>query len=195
VGVLLNPPLASTDASTWVRRWSHLVPTGARVLDLACGGGRHARWFAGRGAQVLAVDRDAAALSLLQQVPGVRTLQADLEGAAWPLADGEHFDAIVVTNYLHRPLLPRIEAPLAEGGVLIYETFAEGQGAIGKPSNPAFLLRPGELLAAFSGLRIVAYEDGFDEPPPRFVQRIVAVRERASQDGPPRHRLGPQAGG
>lgn len=195
MGVLLNPHLAASEASAWVRRWSHLVPQGASVLDLACGGGRHARWFAGRGAQVLAVDRDSAALSLLQAVPGVSTLQADLEGAAWPLAEGDRFDAIVVTNYLHRPLWPRIVQTMAEGGVLIYETFAEGQATLGKPSNPAFLLRPGELLQACASLRIVAYEDGFDEPPPRFVQRIVAVREPATVEGPPRHRLGPQAGG
>jgi SAM-dependent methyltransferase len=189
--MLLTPHLAQSEPSAWVRRWSHLVPAGARVLDLACGGGRHARWFAQRGARVTAIDRDVQALHALAATTGVRVLQADLEAAPWPLADDDHFDAIVVTHYLHRPLLPCIVAALADCGVLLYETFAEGQATIGKPSNPAFLLRPGELLQACASLRVLAYEDGFDDPPPRYVQRIVACRERPADGPPPRHRLAP----
>lgn len=165
------------DPSPWVQRWSHLVAPGARVLDVACGGGRHVRWFAGRGCAVTAIDRDVAALRPLAGL--ARTLVADIENGPWPVA-GESFDAVVVTNYLWRELLPTIVASVAEGGVLVYETFAQGNGSVGKPSNPTFLLRPGELLEAARGLRVVAYEDGFEPRPERFVQRLVAVREPAA---------------
>jgi len=153
-------------------RWSHLVAGQARVLDLACGSGRHLRWFAARGDEVTGVDRDAAALAPLQRLG--RLLVADVENGPWPLAD-ERFDAVVVTNYLWRPLWPRLRASLADGGVLIYETFALGNQAFGKPSNPDFLLRPGELLELCRGLHVVAYEDGVESSPPRRVQRIAAV--------------------
>ncbi len=173
--------------SAWVLRWAYLASARGTVLDVASGAGRHARWFAARGHAVCAVDRDAAALATLAGVPNVTTLAADLEGAPWPFDDAVRFAAIVVTNYLHRPLLPRLGAALEEGGVLIYETFAQGNETVGKPSNPAFLLAPGELLAAFAPhLRVVAYEDGFlAEPRPAFVQRICAVREpqRAKSGG------------
>ncbi len=158
------------------------MPSGARVLDVACGSGRHARWFAARGAQVTAVDRDAAALAPLRSLSDVaiEVIEADIEDAPWPLAD-RRFDAVIVTNYLWRPLLPTLVASVAVGGVLIYETFARGNASVGKPSNPAFLLEPGELLRAAAGLRVVAYEDGFiTVEPQRFVQRIAAVREPES---------------
>ncbi|VXC22849.1 conserved hypothetical protein [Burkholderia sp. 8Y] len=165
--------------SGWVTRWAHLVAPGADVLDVASGGGRHARWFAGRGHAVLAVDRDAEALASLSACDGIATLAADLEGAPWPLPSGRRFGAVVVTNYLHRPLFGHLIDSLAPGGVLIYETFAAGNERIGKPSNPAFLLTPGELLEAVRGrLRVVAYEDGFVERPrAACVQRVCAVRE------------------
>lgn len=172
--------------SPWVRRWSPLVPAGARVLDVACGGGRHVRWFAERGCTVTAVDRDAAAVEPLRAI--ARVVVADLEAGAWPLP-GETFDAVVVTNYLWRPLLPTIVASVATGGVLVYETFAVGNETVGRPSNPEFLLRPGELLTAAQGLRVVAYEDGFVEPPPRFVQRLCAVRADAAAAAPVRYPL------
>ena len=174
--------------SPWVQRWSHLVPAGGTVLDVACGPGRHVRWFAERGCRVTGVDRDAVALDGLRGVAEV--VAADIEGGPWPLA-GRRFDAVVVTNYLWRALLPTIAASVAEGGVLIYETFAVGNASVGKPSNPAFLLAPGELLAAAEGLCVVAYEHGYLDAPPRFVQRIAAVRGASSADpaAPSRHPL------
>ena len=177
--------LAHTDLapSPWVQRWSHLVPAGARVLDVACGSGRHVHWFQQRGCRVTCVDRDAAALQPLSAI--AETHVADIEAGPWPLP-GRRFDAVIVTNYLWRELLPTIVASVADGGVLIYETFAVGNQAVGKPSNPNFLLRTGELLAAASELRWVACEDGFLTEPERFVQRIVAVRER--HDAPPHAR-------
>lgn len=167
--------------SAWVTRWAPLIRAGGRVLDLACGGGRHARWFAARGFDVLAVDRDVAALDTLPS--DVRQRQVDLEQGGWPLADEAPFDAIVVTNYLHRPLWPHLLDALAPAGVLIYETFAQGNETVGKPSNPAFLLLPGELLDVVRpALRVVAYEDGFlAAPRPAFVQRICAVREVSAE--------------
>ena len=163
--------------SDWVRRFAPLVGEG-EVLDLACGGGRHTRHFAALGHPVLAVDRDAASL-LEAGGPNITTLQFDLEDGvlAWPFAAGR-FAAIVVTNYLHRPLFGRLVRSLAPAGVLIYETFAIGNEAFGKPSNPDFLLQEGELLAlaAFHGLRMIAFEDGFTAvPKPAMVQRLCAV--------------------
>jgi SAM-dependent methyltransferase len=161
-------------ASAWVRRWSHLVPVGASVLDVACGSGRHVRWFAQRGCRVTGVDRDAAAMLPLAGI--AELVVADIEGGPWPW-EGRQFDAVVVANYLWRDRLPYVVGSVAEGGVLIYETFSAGHETIGKPSNPKFLLRQGELLEASKGLRVIAFEDGFESSPPRFVQRIVALRE------------------
>jgi SAM-dependent methyltransferase len=176
--------------SDWIVRWSHLVPAGARVLDLACGSGRHLRWFAALGAQVTGVDRDAAALATLADLPGAERIEADIENGPWPLPD-RHFDAVVVTNYLWRPLLPAITASVAEGGLLLYETFAQGQETVGRPSRADFLLRPGELLDAArqAGLRVLGYEDGFLADPDRFVQRIAALREAPAATLPVRRPL------
>lgn len=173
--------------SAWIQRWSHLVPMGARVLDVACGSGRHVAWFAGRGARVTGVDRDAGALAPLAGL--AQTLVADIETGPWPLA-GHRFGAVVVTNYLWRPLLPTIVASVDAGGVLLYETFAAGNETVGRPSNPDFLLRPGELLDAVRpSLRVIAYEDGFVAAPDRFVQRIAAVRPHEDAPAPTRHLL------
>jgi SAM-dependent methyltransferase len=163
--------------SPWVVRFAALVRDGARVLDLACGHGRHARFFAARGCDVLAVDRDAGALSTLAGVPGVTPLRADLEGATWPLA-GSTFDAIVVVNYLHRPLMAPLLDALAPDGVLLYQTFAAGNEAFGRPSSPAFLLQQGELLDVARGrLAVVAFEQGHVSGVEReaVVQRLAAV--------------------
>lgn len=168
--------------SAWVRRFLPLIPAGGEVLDLACGRGRHAFLLQAAGKRVLAADRDAAALADIASA-GIATLQGDLEAsdAAWPF-DAGRFAGIVVTNYLHRPLLSRIAAAVAEGGVLIYETFARGNERFGKPSNPDFLLAPGELLAvaAETGLHVIAYETGIvDAPRPAVVQRLCARRAPA----------------
>lgn len=160
--------------SAWVARWAHLVAPGGTVLDVAAGSGRHSAFFAARGHVVTAVDRDGDALRSLTGVAA--TIVADLEQAPWPLP-GRTFDAVVVTNYLWRPLLESITGAVGAGGVLIYETFAVGQESVGRPSRAAFLLAPGELLQRVPGLRIVAFEDGFLTAPERFVQRIAAVRE------------------
>jgi len=154
-----------------------VLTPGARVLDLACGSGRHAHWLAGRGYAVHAVDRDAAALATLDGVPGVRTQALDLEGARWPL-EGESFDAVVVTNYLFRPHFEALLALVRPGGVLIYETFMLGNARFGKPSNPDFLLQPGELLERVrEGWSVLAFEQGeVSQPRPAVVQRVCAVR-------------------
>jgi SAM-dependent methyltransferase len=169
------PPHA-TRPSPWIARWAHLIAPGGSVLDVAAGSGRHTTWLAARGHVVTAVDRDAAALAPLAAIAEV--IVADIEGAPWPLA-GRSFDAVVVANYLWRPLLATLKASLAPGGVLLYETFAVGNETVGRPARPDFLLAPGELLGAAAGLRIVAYEDGFLASPERFVQRLAAIREPA----------------
>lgn len=175
--------------SPWVQRWSHLVAPSASVLDVACGSGRHVRWFAERGCRVTGVDRDALALEPLRSLAEV--LLADIENGPWPLA-GRRFDAVVVTNYLWRPLLSALMASLNEGGVLIYETFADGNQTVGKPANPDFLLKPGELLQVAQGLELVAYENGFLDAPPRFVQRLVAVNPQLVTATPARRNLAPE---
>lgn len=165
--------------SPWVTRHLGLVRPGGRVLDLACGTGRHARLAAERGFPVLAVDRNFAAISSLEGVAGISTAQLDLEGDDWSLA-GEQFAGIIVTNYLWRPRLPELMALLECGGTLIYETFMIGNEAYGKPSNPDFLLRSGELrdVAAAAGLRQIAFIEGYvATPKPAMIQAICAVRD------------------
>ncbi|MDP3083294.1 MAG: class I SAM-dependent methyltransferase [Rubrivivax sp.] len=176
--------------SPWVMRWAALLRPGTSVLDVACGSGRHLRWLAARGFAVTGVDRDADALAPLQSLAEV--VQADIESGPWPFA-GRRFDAVVVTNYLWRPLLPTLVGALAPGGLLVYETFADGHQHFGRPSRPDFLLQPGELLRVATGLRVVAFEDGYLDTPPRCVQRIVAVAPLlaplSAPDGPARYPL------
>lgn len=163
--------------SGWLLRWMHLIPAAGTVLDVACGGGRHARALAAHGYAVHAVDRDASALAGLADVTGVTTRCADIEAGPWPYA-GWAFAGVVVANYLHRPLMPFFLDVLAPSGVLIYETFALGNERYGRPSNPDYLLRPGELLEVARGrLTVVAYEQWVvREPRPAVVQRICAIR-------------------
>jgi SAM-dependent methyltransferase len=167
----------SEPPSAWVRRWTPLIASGASVLDVACGHGRHMRWLSAQGHHVTGVDHSPEAVAAVAGLG--RAVQADIENGPWPFA-GELFGALVVTNYLWRPLLPTLVASLAPGGVLIYETFASGHESVGRPSRPDFLLQPGELLRVYAGLRVVAFEDGFCTAPERFVQRIAAVREQPS---------------
>ena len=176
----------AADASAWVRRFAPLIRPRGTVLDVACGSGRHVRWLHEQGFVVTAIDRDADAVAPLRDIAEV--VVADLETGAWPLP-GRRFDAVVVTHYLWRPLFAHLRAALAEGGALIYETFAAGQQTVGRPSRPAFLLQPGELLEAVDGFQVVAYENGFLDHPARFVQRIAAVKPSAIEPAPPRHAL------
>jgi len=159
-----------TAPSAWVERWAPLIERGT-VLDLACGSGRHSTYFLDKGLKVVAVDRDP------QAIPGARFIQADLEdGSPWPLP-GEQFEAVVVTNYLNRKIFPEIQRSLKPGGVLIYETFMLGNERFGKPSNPAFLLLPGELRGAFPELTVKGFEEGaVERPKPAMIQRLCAVR-------------------
>jgi len=163
---LIEPPV-----SDWVARWAPLIERGP-LLDVACGGGRHARYFLEKGFQVVAVDREAQVLP-----KEIHFVRANLEdGSPWPFT-GRLFGGIVVTNYLHRPLFPHLAASLAEGGVLIYETFMLGNEKYGRPSNPEFLLRPGELLEAFKDLSVIGFEQRYAErPKPAVVQRICVQR-------------------
>lgn len=174
--------------SPWIRRFSHLVPGDARVLDLAAGGGRHSRWFLDRGCKVTAVDRqidalEAVALADARKAAALEIVRADLEdGSAWPLG-GRRFDAVVVVNYLWRPLFASILEVLAPKGVLLYETFAAGQQALGKPRNPDFLLTPGELLRLVGDrLQVVAFEQGriTTAGGPAIKQRIAAIAGTSS---------------
>ncbi|OWQ43986.1 hypothetical protein CDL60_27440 [Roseateles noduli] len=183
--------------SDWVLRWAQAWRDrdGVTALDLACGSGRHLRLLAGEGVAVTGIDRDAAALATLAGLSDrVELIEADIEQGPWPLAD-RVFDVVLVTHYLWRPLLPCVVEAVAPGGWLIYETFTDGQQTIGRPANPEFLLRPGELLTAAHGLRVIAYEDGFIESEPpvtgggtvngRYVQRVAAVRENRPADAAP----------
>ncbi len=161
--------------SAWVMRWAGLIRAGGMVLDVAAGHGRHARWFADRRYRATAIDVDCAGLADVRA--GIEVIEADLEAGTWPLGS-RTFDGIVVANYLHRPHFPHLAAALNEGGVLIFETFGQGNERLGRPRNPDFLLAPGELLAAFgSALQVVAYEHGEErEPRPAVRQRLCAVK-------------------
>ncbi len=172
--------------SDWVRRWSVLAPPGSTVLDVACGAGRHLRWMHAHGHPTVGVDRSADAVAACAAWGDIHC--ADIEEGSWPFA-GRQFGAVIVTNYLWRPLLPTLVNSVAPGGVLIYETFARGNETVGRPARADFLLEPGELLTACAALRTVAYEDGFLDSPARFVQRIAAVRETAEPSQPVRYRL------
>lgn len=166
------------NASLWVRRFLPLIESGGAVLDLACGRGRHSLLLAGQGYRVHAIDRDADALARIAALaPGVATRVADLEADPWPYP-GRRFDGIVATNYLFRPLFPALLESLAENGVLIYETFMLGNERFGKPSNPAFLLRPNELLDLVRPtLTVAAFEQGrVSVPRPAVMQRVCATR-------------------
>jgi SAM-dependent methyltransferase len=164
--------------SAWVLRHAGLVPAGRPVLDLACGSGRHSAVFLAAGHPVTAVDRDISGVAHFSDRPDFSALQIDLEtGEPWPLGRSA-FGGIVVTNYLHRPIMPDIVAAVEPAGALIYETFAIGNEVFGKPTNPDFLLQPGELLEAVRGrLEVVAYEHLIvEQPKPAKIQRLAAVR-------------------
>lgn len=172
-----RPADPGVPVSPWVRRFAGLVPAGQAVLDVACGHGRHTRFFRGRRHPVTAVDLDISGLEDLAGDAFVQRVQADLEEGPWPFEE-RSFGGVVVTNYLYRPLLPRLVAAVAPGGALIYETFSRGNERVGRPRNPDFLLAPGELYQAVAlALQVVAYEQGHERAPrPAVRQRIAAVR-------------------
>ena len=170
-----QPPVKSS--SPWIERYANSVPAGGSVLDLACGGGRHAVFFMNRGHPVTAVDRDTRSIQAGANTDGIEIIEADLEQGQWPLP-GRCFAAIVVVNYLYRPHFPRLLESLADGGVLLFDTFAVGNEHFGHPRNPDYLLRPGELLLEFGDvLNVIAYEHGeVRQPAPAVRQRLCAVR-------------------
>ena len=171
---------STIEPSAWVARFAPFVPAGSTVLDVACGGGRHTRFFLDRGHPVIAIDRDLSVFAPPRDGPGLTLIEADLEdgspGSTWPPGDGR-FGCVLVSRYLHRPLMPTLIAAVAPGGVLIYETFAEGQEEFCRPRNPDHLLQHGELLEAVRGkLRVLAFEDiRVEEPKPAMIQRICAL--------------------
>jgi SAM-dependent methyltransferase len=174
-------PHTDSAPSEWITRWSHLIKENSSVLDVACGFGRHMQWFQSRNCTVLGVDRSSEAVKFAAQWG--QTVLADIENGPWPLMDGtstpptqQQFDAVVITNYLWRPLLPLIVDSVKRGGVLLYETFATGNEAFGKPRRPEFLLETGELLRVCKDFKIWGYEDVFLETQARVVQRIAATR-------------------
>lgn len=168
--------------SPWVVHWAAQISTHALALDIACGAGRHSKLLLSRGLRVVAVDINIDGMKLLAGRRDLELIQADLENGPWPFPE-RNFDAVVVTNYLYRPIFPHLLAALKPGGMLIYETFAAGNGEFGRPSNPNFLLQPGELLAMVDGVaRVIAYEDVYIETPkPALLQRICAVANGAAQ--------------
>jgi SAM-dependent methyltransferase len=170
--------------SSWLTRWSHLLPAECTVLDLACGHGRHMRHLAKLGHCVTGVDRNPDAIAAVSSLG--EAICVDIENGPWPL-QSRTFGGVIVTNYLWRPLWPQILSSLAPSGVLIYETFTAGNESVGKPSRPEFLLKPAELLAVCQDLRVVAFEEGFLVQPDRFVQRIVAVSETQHTETPVRY--------
>lgn len=165
-------------ASDWVVRWCSGLTPGSRVLDVACGSGRHTRWLAAQGFRVTAVDRDAQAVSSLHSIAEV--VVADMEQGPWPMPS-RLFDAVIVTHYLWRPLMPVLREVLAPGGRLVMETFAQGQQQWGRPQRPEFLLQPAELLAMCQGMHILAFEDGTLASPLRRIQRVCALQSDASR--------------
>lgn len=175
--------------SKWVVEHAPLIGKGGRVLDLACGSGRHAVWLAGQGYRVDAVDRDAQALAGMQGIPNIDVSISDIETGNWPAADQRYggvyngiYDGIVVSRYLFRPLLSTLAAMLKPGGVLIYETFMLGNEDYGRPSNPDYLLQPDELKLVYTPLlKIYAFEQGkVDKPVPAFTQRICVIKSHSA---------------
>lgn len=166
--------LSLSQPSQWLKKWSHLLKAKDSVLDIACGNGRHMHFLAQLGCEVIGVDKDPAALESASHYGAV--LQADLENEAWPSAIDKKFQAVIVFNYLHRPLFPKIQECIAQGGWLIYETFAAGNEEFGRPRRPEFLLQPNELLTQFSQLTPISYEAGYLKQPDRIVQRAVFTR-------------------
>ncbi|MBI06025.1 MAG: SAM-dependent methyltransferase [Rhodospirillaceae bacterium] len=161
--------------SPWITRFASKIASGSKVLDLACGNGRHSRYLLRLGHTVTACDINISALTDIKDEARLEIIACDLENSPWPFGD-RHFAAIIITNYLHRPLFPDVVATLAPAGLLLYETFAAGNEAFGRPRNPKYLLKRGELISGIlDNLTIIAYEDvTIDTPHPACVQRVCA---------------------
>jgi SAM-dependent methyltransferase len=171
----VSVPDARGVPSPWMTKWAGLVAIDASVLDVAAGGGRHTAFFANRGHRVTAIDRD---VSRIAPAINVETLEVDLEdGSPWPLR-GRTFGAVIVANYLHRPLMGALRSAVERGGVLLYETFMVGNERFGKPNRPEHLLKDGELLELVRGeYSVTAYEARLiSMPSMAMVQRIAARR-------------------
>ncbi|WP_135074783.1 class I SAM-dependent methyltransferase [Terasakiella sp. SH-1] len=168
------------EPSLWIKRFSSLVESGGKVLDVACGGGRHGRLFLQQGHSVVFIDKNIEKLHDLAQHERADIREMDLEdGKIWPF-ESRAYDAIIVTNYLYRPHLNAMVGSLKEGGILLYETFAVGNEQFGRPRSPDFLLQAGELLELVQGrLQVVAYEHGIDGE--KVVQRLCAVHSAAPE--------------
>ena len=167
----------SIEPSRWLQKYSSLMPNSGPILDVAAGSGRHTVYLLDKGHIVVSIDRDVSRLAYLKN-PHLSVAQVDLEVPhSWPFKSGA-FAGIIVTNYLHRPLFPRIIDALAAGGLLVYETFSQGNEKFGKPSNPDYLLEPGELLrVTLDHLHVIAYEDlTVHQPKSARTQRICAAR-------------------
>lgn len=173
-------PAPDLPPSEWIHRFAPLIRPGSRVIDVACGRGRHGRLLLKAGCAVTFLDRDLSGVSdLTGQCPLIlHDLEQgpDGQGWSWPFPPAR-FDAVIVTNYLHRPLFPALISALAPGGMLLYETFAHGHERFGRPRNPDHLLEPGELLRQTAPLQVVAYETGIlsRNGENRVVARIVAT--------------------
>lgn len=170
---------AAGNPAPWIARFAPQVAPGGDVLDLACGGGRHGRLFLGRGHKVCFLDIDLAGVADLAGRPDAELLQADLEHAPWPLPAMRRFDAIVVVNYLWRPLFPALVDALSSTGLLLYETFMQGHERIGRPTNPDYLLAPDELFERLKGTcDILAFEQGWQETPNPAMRQRICARKR-----------------
>jgi len=167
-----------TTPDPWISAHADLVPTGSLVLDMACGSGRHSRLFLERGNHVMAVDRNVAAFDEHPEDPALSVLQYDLEADPWPFPP-QFFDAIVVCNYLHRPLFTPLFASLKPPGILLYTTFMQGNEAYGRPSNPDFLLQPDELNTLLpDDAEIIEFVQGPVGEPVTAVRQSIAARMR-----------------
>ena len=170
---------SSDSPADWVIEYSKLIPLGGQVLDVACGRGRNTRFLLEKGYSVVALDKDVEGLSDLKNHPDLEIIAADLEdGRPFPVLNRQ-FSGIVVTNYLYRPLFGDLVSALAGGGVLIYQTFMQGNEEFGRPRNPDFLLKENELKDEFgSTLDVIAFEQGYTEKPkPAMVQKICALKK------------------
>ena len=165
------------EPNKWVECYSSLIPFGKGVLDLACGSGRHTGMLLNNGYQVTAVDIDTTLVKQNFSNKKLNIVKCDLETlSSWPFGKNS-FLGIIVVNYLHRPLYSRIMESLEEGGVLIYQTFADGNSRYGKPKNPDYLLKRGELKTVFGGMRIISYQHGYlSYPSQSVVQRICCIK-------------------